>query len=125
MATAESALLGDSTTSNEHNDYGSKSKSEPAAFSAMTSKLNAKASSFFSAIKIGTPKEKTLLEKARLYREENPDVWEARCKRNERLQNEYNGLYEPDPFLESYYQKIDEVITEEKRKKDLEKLEVE
>ena len=70
------------------------------------------------------PKKKTLLEKAKAYRAQNPEVWARKCQEKEKKDRERNEIFLPNPFLESYYEEIDELEKEKEKKKQLEKLEV-
>ena len=80
--------------------------------------------SFSSSDVFPTSPKKTLLEKAQAYRRENPEAWQKRCKEKKKIVDEFYGRQAPNPFLESYYQAIDERIRENKRKAELGKLEV-
>jgi len=133
MTTAEPLLTKNLDVSTEDlSYYGSISGAESSnsRFSSLVNTKEKMKTSFLSSFKEvhsklgGAPKQKTLLEKARAYREENPDAWAKKCQEKEKKDRELQEVYMPDPFLESYYEKIDEIDKEEKRKKELEKLEV-
>ena len=66
----------------------------------------------------------TLLQKALQYREQFPEKWNAQQKLRDKRIKESLGIFETDPFLESYYKKLDEVKKESEKLKKLRQLEV-
>ncbi|XP_076817883.1 uncharacterized protein LOC143463307 [Clavelina lepadiformis] len=65
----------------------------------------------------------TLLQKALQYREQFPEKWNAQQKLRDKRIKESLGIFETDPFLESYYKKLDEVKKESEKLKKLRQLE--
>ena len=57
----------------------------------------------------------TLLEKAMIYREQNPEKWQQRVMENQRRINELLGMFEPDVFLENYYKTLTEAMRSENK----------
>lgn len=55
-----------------------------------------------------TISQKTLLEKAIIYRKQNPEKWTQRQKENEVRLNESLGIFGRNAFLEAYYQTLAE-----------------
>ena len=124
--TAKDPLLSHATNSqNGKNNYGSNTTAESLSSTSSLINTTKMKAAFLSIRKLGgDAKQKTLLEKAAVYREQNPSVWAKKCQEKEKKDKEYHEIYSPDPFLEEYYQQIDDIENEEKRKKKLEKSKV-
>ena len=59
--------------------------------------------------------KQTLLEKAMVYRKQNPEKWQQRVMENQRRMNESLGVFEPDAFLDDYYKTLTEAMRNKER----------
>ena len=92
-------------------DDGGKKEGNSISNIKIESGLPRKKRSFIKS-KIMRKKKPTLLEQAQAFREQNPEKWQQRLEDNERRVNESYGVFDEDPFIEAYYERLAELNSE-------------